>query len=68
MRDSATVNAKPVCVGCKAANCTCTDDALDVVPLLLGYMSFEMAPTAGLAPARTDLKDLLLDAFAFVGL
>jgi hypothetical protein len=32
-------------------------------------MSFEkLAPTAGLAPAMTDLKDLLLDAFAFVGL
>ena len=34
----------------------------------LDYMSLKMAPTAGLAPARTDLKDLLLDAFAFVGL
>jgi hypothetical protein len=24
--------------------CTCTDDALNVVPLLLGYMSFEWHP------------------------
>lgn len=31
-------------------------------------VSLRLAPTAGLAPARTDLKDLLLDAFAFVGL
>ena len=47
---------------------TRTDDVLDVVPLLLGYMSFEMAPTAGLAPAKTDLKDLSRDDFAFVGI
>ena len=26
-----------------------------------------MAPTAGLAPAKTDLKDLSRDDFAFVG-
>jgi hypothetical protein len=31
-------------------------------------MSFEMAPTAGLAPAKTDLKDLSRDDFAFVGI
>ena len=47
---------------------TRTDDVLDVVPLLLGYMSFEMAPTAGLAPAKTDLKDLSRDDFAFMGI
>lgn len=34
----------------------------------LKMLSMKLAPTAGLAPARTDLKDLLLDAFAFVGL
>lgn len=33
----------------------------------MDYMSFEMAPTAGLAPAKTDLKDLSRDDFAFVG-
>ncbi len=27
-----------------------------------------MAPTAGLAPAKTDLKDLSRDDFAFVGI
>lgn len=55
--------------GAHSGTRTRTGDALDVVSLLLDYMSFEkLAPTAGLAPARTDLKDLLLDAFAFVGL
>ncbi len=47
---------------------TCTVDALDVVSLLLDYASIEMAPTAGLAPAKTDLKDLSRDDFAFVGI
>lgn len=34
----------------------------------MGYMSLEVAPTAGLAPARPDLKDLSRDDFAFVGI
>ncbi len=35
----AQLDAKPNRVGCMAANRPCTGDALDVVPLLLGYMS-----------------------------
>lgn len=52
MRDSATVNAKPVCVGCKAANCTRTGDALDVVSLQSDYMSFEWHPRRDSHPLR----------------
>ena len=39
-----------------ATGVACTVCVLDAVPLLLGYAS-KMAPVAGLAPARTRLKD-----------
>lgn len=35
----------------RAQRCICTGDALDIVPLLLGYMSFELATLAGFEPA-----------------
>ena len=51
-------------IGSRERSCTFTGGVLNAVPLLLGYATI-VASAAGLAPARTRLKGVALDYFAF---